>query len=292
VQAATARGAWSDPGTSLQVVILPAWWATWWFRAIYVTLFALAIWVAYVVRVRQLSRQLTMRMRERVTERTRIARELHDTLLQGLASASLQLEVADRQMAADATAKPVVQRVSQLLRQLMDESRHTVRRLRFQRSQEENLERVLTQISSDLAAPRNVKYQVVVEGTSRSLRPLVRDEIYRIGGEALANAFRHAGASAVETVLEYGRDHFRLMVRDDGQGIDPEVLMAGREGHFGLSGLRERARKIGAQLKIRTAAGAGTEIDLIVPSGAAFEPPDPRGPVYWIARLYSRVSRP
>src|SRR6202035_5823579 len=80
-------------------------------------------------------------------------------------------------------------------------------------------------------------------------------EIYRIGGEALANAFQHAGASAVETVLEYGRDHFRLLVRDDGQGIDPEVLKAGREGHFGLSGLRERAAKIGARLKVRTAAG-------------------------------------
>jgi signal transduction histidine kinase len=153
------------------------------------------------------------------------------------------------------------------------------------------LERALTQISSDLAAPRNVKYSVVVEGTPRSLRAVVRDEIYRIGGEALANVFRHADASAVETVLEYGRDHFRLLVRDDGQGIDPEVLSAGREGHFGLSGMRERARRIGAQLKIRTAKGAGTEIDLIVPSSAAFERPDPHGPVYWIARLYSRVKR-
>jgi signal transduction histidine kinase len=272
--------------------MLPAWWATWWFRAIYVTLFALAIWIAYVVRVRQLSRQLTMRMRERVHERTRIARELHDTILQGLASASLQLEVADRQIAADATAKPLVQRVSQLLRQLIDESRHTVRRLRLRRSEEENLERALTQISNDLAAPRKVKHQLVVEGTPRSLRPLVRDEVYRIGGEALVNAFRHAGASAVETVLEYGRDHFRLLVRDDGQGIDPEVLKAGREGHFGLSGLRERAVKIGARLKVRTAAGAGTEVDLLVPAVAAFEQPAPRGPMYWIAKLYSRGSRP
>jgi signal transduction histidine kinase len=209
-----------------------------------------------------------------------------------LASASLQLEVADRQLPRDSTAKPLVQRISQMLRQLMDESRHTVRGLRLRHSEEENLERALTQISNDLAAPRQVKYQVVVEGTPRSLRPLVRDEIYRIGGEALANAFRHAGATAVETVLEYGRDHFRLLVRDDGQGIDPEVLKAGREGHFGLSGLRERAAKIGARLKVRTAAGAGTEIDLLVPAVAAFEQPAPRGPMYWIAKLYSRGSRP
>jgi signal transduction histidine kinase/ligand-binding sensor domain-containing protein len=292
VQSATARGAWNEPGTSLQVVILPAWWATWWFRAIYVALFVLAMWIAYVVRVRQLSRQLTMRMQERVNERIRIARELHDTVLQGLASASLQLEVADRQIGVDATAKPLVQRVSQLMRQLIDEARQTVRGLRLRQSEEENLERALTQISKDLATPRKVKYQVVVEGTPRSLRPLVREEIYRIGGEALANAFRHARASTVETVLEYGRDHFRLLVRDDGKGIDPEVLKGGREGHFGLSGLRERASKIGARLKIRTATGAGTEIDLLVPAVAAFEQPAPGGPMYWIAKLYSRDSRP
>jgi signal transduction histidine kinase/ligand-binding sensor domain-containing protein len=292
VQAATARGAWDEPGTSLQIVMLPPWWATWWFRALYITVFALVIWVAYVIRVRQLSHELTMRMQERINERTRIARDLHDTLLQGLVSASLQLEVADRQIAVDATPKPLVQRVSQLLRQLIDESRHTVRHLRLRRSEEENLERALTQISDDLAAPRKVKHLVVVEGMPRSLRPLVRDEIYRIGGEALANAFRHANASAVETVLEYGQDHFRLLVRDNGQGIDPEVLQAGREGHFGLSGLRERAAKIGARLKVRTAAGAGTEIDLLVPALAAFEEPAPRGPMYWIAKLYSRESRP
>ena len=292
VQAATARGAWNEPGTSLQIVILPAWWATWWFRALYGALFVFAIWLAYMARVRQLSRQLTMRMQERINERTRIARELHDTVLQGLASASLQLEVADRQIPGDSTAKPLVQRISKMLRQLMDESRHTVRGLRLRHSEEENLERALTQISNDLAAPRKIKYQVVVEGTPRSLRPFVRDEIYRIGGEALANAFRHAGASAVETVLEYGRDHFRLLVRDDGQGIDPAILKAGREGHFGLSGLRERAAKIGARLKVRTAAGAGTEIDMLVPAVAAFEQPAPRGPVYWIAKLYSRGSRP
>jgi signal transduction histidine kinase/ligand-binding sensor domain-containing protein len=292
VQSATARGTWSEPGSSLQIVVLPAWWATWWFRAIYLTLIALTIWAAYVVRVRQLSRQLTMRMQERVNERTRIARELHDTVLQGLASASLQLEVADRQIPGDSTAKPLVQRISQMMRQLMDEGRHTVRGLRLRHSEEENLERALTQISNDLAAPRKVKYQVVVEGTPRSLRPLVREEIYRIGGEALANAFRHANASTVETMLEYGRARFRLLVRDDGQGIDPEVLKGGREGHFGLSGLHERAAKIGARLKVRTAPGAGTEVDLLVPAVAAFEQPGHHGLMRWIAKLYGRGSRP
>jgi signal transduction histidine kinase/ligand-binding sensor domain-containing protein len=292
VQGAARSGPWSEPGVKLRITILPPWWGTWSFRATVGLLIVLTAWLLYRLRIRQISRQLTIRMDERLGERARIAQELHDTVLQGLASASLQLEVADRQIPGDSTAKPLVQRISQMLRQLMDDSRHTVRGLRLRHSEEENLERALTQISNDLAAPRKVKYQVVVEGAPRSLRPLVRDEIYRIGGEALANAFRHAGASAVETVLEYGPDHFRLLVRDDGEGIDPEVLKAGREGHFGLSGQRERAAKIGARLNVRSGAGAGTEIDLLVPAVAAFEQPARRGPVYWIAKLYSRGSRP
>jgi signal transduction histidine kinase len=175
------------------------------------------------------------------------------------------------------------------LRQLTDESRHTVRGLRLRYSEEENLERALTQISKDLATPNKVKYQVVVEGTPRSLLPLVRDEIYRIGGEALANAFRHAHASTVETVLEYGRTHFRLLVRDDGKGIDPEVLKGGREGHFGLVGICVSVqRKSGHKLKVRTAAGAGTEIDLIVPATAAFERSNPHGSMSWLGKLYFR----
>jgi signal transduction histidine kinase len=226
------------------------------------------------------------------SERERIARDLHDTLLQGLASASLQLEVADRQIAADQSAKPLVQRVTQLLRQLADESRQAVRQVRSQSSEEEDLERALTQISNDLAAPRRVKYRVVVEGTQRRLRPLVREEIYRIAVEALANAFRHADASTVETVLEYGRDCVRVLVRDDGQGIDPHILNAGREGHFGLSGLRERASRIGAQLTIRTGAGVGTEIDLLVPASAAFDSPAPRGLSHWVTKLYRRGAGP
>jgi signal transduction histidine kinase/ligand-binding sensor domain-containing protein len=292
VEAASSRGAWNEAGATLVIEILPPWWEMWWFRSAVGLLVVLTAWILYGLRIRQVSRQLTIRMDERLGERTRIAQELHDTVLQGLVSAKLQLEVADRQIASDATAKPLIQRIVQLVRQLIEESRYTVRGLRLQHSEAENLERALTQISKDLAAPESVKYQFVVEGTPRSLRPLVRDEVYRIGVEALGNAFRHSNASTVETVMQYARDHFRLLIRDNGQGIDPVVLDAGREGHFGLSGMRERARKIGARLKIRTAAGAGTEIDLIVPSSAAFERPDPRGPVYWIARLYSRVSRP
>ena len=288
VQGAAGGGPWSEPGRKLRITILPPWWSTWWFRATAGLVIVLIAWWLYRVRMGHVLRQLTIRTNERLSERTRIAQELHDTLLQGLASASLQLEVADRQIAAESNAKALVQRVSQMLHQLMDEGRHTVRGLRLRHPEEENLQRALVQISKDLAGQGKVKHHLVVEGTARPLQPLAREEIYRIGAEALVNAFRHSHGSTVETFLEYGRDYVRLLVRDDGQGIGAEVLHGGREGHFGLSGMRERAAKIGARLKVRTAAGAGTEIDLTVPAITAYERPARRKSMDWFTRLYSR----
>jgi signal transduction histidine kinase/ligand-binding sensor domain-containing protein len=284
VQAATARGAWSEPGTSLQVVILPAWWATWWFRAGYVTLFALAIWGAYLVRVRQLSRQLTMRMQERVDERTRIARDLHDTLLQGLVSASLQLEVADTKLSAQSGAKPLIERISALLRQMIDESRNTLRGLRVGQ-QSDDLERAIALVPHELGVDGSVEFHLLGEGTRRSLRPAIREELYWIAHEALANAFRHSRASVIDVVLVYSRNHFQLVIRDDGCGISPATLQAGSADHWGLSGMKERSARIGAKLSISSAADAGTEVDLTIPGHVAFEPPS------WTGRRVQSEAR-
>jgi len=272
VQAATARGAWGDPGTSLQVVILPAWWATWWFRAGYATLFALAIWGAYLIRVRQLSRQLMLRMQERVNERTRIARDLHDTLLQGLVSASLQLEVADTKLSAQSGAKPLIERISALLRQMIDESRNTLRGLRVGQ-QSDDLERAIALVPHELGVDGSVEFHLLGEGNPRSLRPAIRDELYWIAREALANAFRHSRASVIDVVLVYSRNRFQLVIRDDGCGISPATLQAGSADHWGLSGMKERSARIGAKLSISSATGAGTEVALTIPGHVAFEPP-------------------
>jgi len=112
--------------------------------------------------------------------------------------------------------------------------------------------------------------RVVVEGRPRPLQPVVRDEIYRVAREALVNAFRHSGAAAIEVGIEYAPRQLRVVIRDDGAGIAPEVLRAGRDGHWGLSGMRERAERIGARLQVRSRAGAGTEVELAVPGKVAF----------------------
>jgi signal transduction histidine kinase len=211
-----------------------------------------------------------IRRQVRLDERTRIAQELHDTLLQGLLSASLQLDVADSRLAQSAPAKPLIQQVLQQLREMIDESRNCVQGLRARPSGATELERAFARIPEHLCLSEKMEYRLVVEGTPRRLHPLIQDEAYRIGCEALANAFRHSHASLVETVLEYSRRRFRLLVRDDGAGIHPEVLKSGREGHWGLSGMRERAFKIGTKLNIRSTPESGTEIDLTVPAGTAF----------------------
>jgi signal transduction histidine kinase len=295
VIASNNDGVWNETGAAVDFDILPAFVQTKWFLAICVAAGVLVLWLLWTLRLKQVQARMRDRLEAQLLERERIALELHDTLLQGLLSASLQLAVANSEMLPGATAKPLVERVSQLLRQLIDEGRDALRCLRTGRSDTDDdpddLERAFAQIPQDLAADEKIKYHLIVEGTPRSLRPPIREEVYRIGREALANAFHHSRASVIETVLDYARDHFRIVVRDNGRGMDPEVLHSGREGHWGLSGMRQRSENMDAKLRVRSAVGAGTEIDLIVPAATAFEPSASGGFMNWLARLYLRGEK-
>jgi signal transduction histidine kinase len=281
-------GVWNETGAAVDFEIPAAFVQTEWFVALCASAGAAALWVFWTLRLRQIQTRLRDRLEARLLERERIAQELHDTLLQGLLSASLQLAVANSQISPGAAAKPLVERVFQRLRQMIDEGRNAVRGLRNGHSDPDDLERAFAQIPEDLAADDRIKYQFIVEGAPRSLRPSIREEVYRIGREALANAFRHSQASVIETVLDYGDDRFRIVVRDNGRGIDPEVRRRGRDGHWGLAGMRERSDKIGARLRVLSAPGAGTEIDLTVPAGAAFEDSPRGGSIDWLGRFYPR----
>jgi signal transduction histidine kinase len=132
---------------------------------------------------------------------------------------------------------------------------------------------------------------MIVEGPPRPLRPLIRDEVYRISREALVNAFQHAEASEIEVEIEFAARALRVLVRDDGRGIDPEVLRAGREGHWGLSGMRERAERMGARLKVWSRERGGTEIEISVPARTAFRDPPSTGLRGWWRRLASGSER-
>ena len=285
VAASNNDGVWNQTGASLAFSVAPTFYQTRMFAVLCVLAVLGVVWLLYVLRVRQIEGRIRMRAEERIVERERIARELHDTLLQGLLSASLQLSVANSEIQRDAPAKPLIERILQILRQAIDEGRDAVRGLR---PQSDGLERAFSQIPHDLGLDEKAPFRLLVEGAPDALRPVVQDEVYRIGREALANAFRHAQASSVETVLEYTSDRFRMVVRDNGRGMDPDVLQSGRPGHWGLSGMRERSNRIGARLKVLSAPGAGTEVDLVVSGRAAFEAKARRRWADWLGRLYLR----
>jgi signal transduction histidine kinase len=231
-------------------------------------------------------RILELRFEERLAERTRIAQELHDTLLQGFLSASMQLHVADEHIAVDSPAKRSVGRVLELMALVIEEGRNAVRGLRAPKKEFEDLEQAFAGIQQELGVASETDFRVVAEGLPRKLRPMIREDVYRIGREAVVNAFRHSSASNVEVELEYAPSFLRLLVRDNGIGIDPEVIQAGRDGHWGLSGMRERAERIGARFRVLSGASAGTEIELSVPGSIAFEfpPSDSRWGRLWRAR--------
>jgi signal transduction histidine kinase len=237
----------------------PPFWRRWWFRIAVALLVAFAFLMFYRWHVRQMQAKLTMQFEARLAERTRIAQDLHDTLLQGLMSASMQLHVANDRLAGDSPAKPLVNRVMELMAQVIEEGRDAVRGLRSTGGNTDDLETAFSQIGQQLGNGEIKDYRVIVEGKPAQLHPIIRDEAYRIGREALVNAFHHSQANKVEVELEYSKN-LRLVIRDDGAGIDQQVLESGKDGHWGLAGMRERAENIGARFKVWSRVYCGTEV--------------------------------
>jgi signal transduction histidine kinase len=265
------------PGTGSGVIAVrvvpgtPFFYQTWWFRLLIGLLAAFGVLQLFRWRQRRLIRELNLRFEQRLAERTRIAQDLHDTLLQGLLSASMQLHVANEHLPLTSPAKPMVGRVLELMSEVIDEGRNAVRGLRTPGASFVELEQAFSRIPQQLPMRQSVDYQVTVEGSERQLRPIIRDEVYRVGHEALVNAFRHSEADRVELEMQYTAKQLTLLVRDNGKGIDSSVIREGREGHWGLSGMRERAQEIGGKLRVWSRIGAGTEVELTIPGHIAYE---------------------
>jgi signal transduction histidine kinase len=209
--------------------------------------------------------------KERLAERIRIAQELHDTLLQGFFALSMQLHNAVNDLPADSEAKPRFNDLVQLLDRVLEQGRLAVQGLRSPNEHFPSLGQAFAGVPTELGLPSAVGFRVVVEGRQRALNELLRDDVYRIGREAIVNAYRHARATHVETQIEYRSAELRVVVRDDGCGINPRDLKWGRSGHWGLQGMRERAERIGARLRVLSRVALGTEVELCVPGRFAFE---------------------
>jgi signal transduction histidine kinase/ligand-binding sensor domain-containing protein len=277
VVASNNSGVWNEVGDSLDFSIAPAYYQAAWFQASCVTAFLGLLWVLYRFRLHQIGQEFNIRLEERVTERTRIARDLHDTLLQSFHGLMLRFQVAyDEIPNRPAEARTTLGDALDLASQAIAEGRDAVQGLRSSTIETKDLARAIGSLGEELAGAepdsnRSASF-VEVEGTPRAVRPIVRDEIYRIAGEALRNAFRHAHARQIHVLLAYRDRQFRLRVRDDGKGIDAAVLQKqGRAGHWGLAGMRERAELIGGHLEIWSRHESGTEVELNIPASIAYE---------------------
>jgi signal transduction histidine kinase/ligand-binding sensor domain-containing protein len=276
VTASNNGGVWNETGAALDFLILPAYYQTTVFRVATVMASLALLWLLYRRHLHQVARQFDARVQERVNERTRIARELHDTLLQSLHGLMFQFQ-AVRNMLPGRTdeAMKTLDGAIQRTEQAIAESRDAIQDLRSAADQGD-LGQALATLGKELtgseASQDAPTFRVTVEGEVRRLPPILHDEICRIARELLRNAFRHARARRIEVEIRYEESTFLLRIRDDGAGIDPAILRdGGRAGHWGLHGVRERARRIGAQLDFWSESGAGTEIQLEVPAATAYE---------------------
>jgi len=269
VMASNNSGVWNEAGDFLDFSIAPAYYQTTWFLLSCVGAFFALLWMLYRYRLYQVAREFNAHMEGRVNERVRVARDLHDTLLQSFQGLMLRLQVVD-EMLPPGKAKQELEETLETGDQTIVEARNAVHDLRSPTANMNDLAGALRALGQELATGHIASFRLVIEGPGRELQPIIRDEIYRIAREALRNAFAHSGAIHIEAEITFGERLFRLRIRDDGTGIPPKVLDGGRSGHFGLTGMRERAKQIGSQLTISSVPEAGTEIELSVKGSIAY----------------------
>jgi signal transduction histidine kinase/ligand-binding sensor domain-containing protein len=262
-------GVWNMAGAATDLAIAPAFYQTVWFRSLYFAVAAGLLWLFYLFRLKQATAQIQERLDARLEERERIARDLHDTLLQGFQGLMLRFQAVLKILPEQGPARRMMEQVMDRADQVLLEGRQSVRDLRDEGASTGELLNALASCGKELAQDETL-FSLAVVGTPELLDPVVFNEVYRIAREALVNAFLHAQAAKVEVELTYGRARVSVRVRDDGVGIDRRILDGGKKGHWGLSGMRERAQKIGAQLKIWSNTGVGTEIELTVPARIAY----------------------
>ncbi|HEY5758350.1 MAG TPA: two-component regulator propeller domain-containing protein [Steroidobacter sp.] len=271
VAAARANGAWSESGATLDVTIPPTFWQTKWFAALCVLAIGLLSGSLYALRVRQLTARVRGQLEVRLRERERIARELHDTLLQNMQGLILRLQTVAEEIPGSLAARRMMEETLDRADEVLIEGRDRVMDLRESQKPVTELPEALSAIGAQLMEESGVRFSMIVEGTPRPLHPIVREESCQIAREALINAFRHAAASKVEGEIAYSRRALCVRIRDNGRGIEAEVLAAGgRPGHWGLAGMRERADKLRARLNVWSGTNSGTEIELRVPGPLAY----------------------
>jgi signal transduction histidine kinase/ligand-binding sensor domain-containing protein len=270
VIASNNDGVWNETGAALSFTVPPAWYQTNSFRLLCAVFLVFIAWTLYQLRVRQLAATLSARFDERLAERTRLARELHDTLIQTIQGSKMVADDALDESADPVRMRRALERLSEWLAKAMQEGREALNSLRTSTTRRNDLAEGFQRATEDCQVPGGLMdIAVSVEGDAKELHPIVRDEVYRIGYEAIRNACLHSRGSRLDVKLVYNHD-LALRVRDNGQGLDPVIAARGKTGHYGLKGMQERAARIGGKLSFVSSANSGTEVRLTVPGKIVF----------------------
>ena len=275
IRASNGDGVWDREGIIYNVTQKPFFYQTVTFRLAAFVAGVLLLVGLYQLRLRQAAARLSARLEERLAERERIARDLHDTLLQGFQGLILRFHDAMMMIPEPEPARQRMEAALDRADEVMAEGRDRVVNLHASFDKSGDLAQSLAHAADEIANGSEVKISVTAEGQVQKLDPVALDEVYCIGREAMVNAFRHAKGKSIEVEIDYAPWELRLRIRDDGRGIDQDILQSGRPGHIGLAAMRERTVRIGGQLDIISGPGAGTEIELRVPASKAY-----RGIVY------------
>ena len=276
-------GVWNETGATLDFTVDPAWFQTLWFRLLCLLAFGSLLWLAHTLRLRSITWHIQGRLGARIEERERIARELHDTLLQSFQGAVFQFQAARRLLLRNTdNAMIVVDEAIEAAEQGITEGRAAIHDLRPEDAAQRDLPQLLRATATELVRAhqwdRNVpNFRLIVEGRRRELALMFQTELYRISREVIRNAFAHAQASHIEVEVRYDRNQLQIRIRDDGKGIKSELIKsAGRAGHWGIAGMRERAERIGAHLEFWSEEGAGTEVQLTLAAAVAYQEQRPK----------------
>lgn len=269
VIAANEDGVWTRTRAAVDFAIAPAWYQTWWFAALCILGFLGLLAFLYRVRVHQVRSQIQERLQERLLERERIARELHDTLIQGFQGLVLTLGAGLRRL-TPGESRDAMEQALRRAQDMLAQGRDRVRDLRDSVGFDGDLPAALKDAAGLLSVTHPAEFALSVSGEPRPLHPLAMEEAYLISREALANAFQHAAAKRIEVEIDNGESQLRVRIRDDGKGMAGDVVDKGMPGHWGMSGMRERAQRLGARLLVRSGQGAGTDVELEIPAKVAY----------------------
>jgi signal transduction histidine kinase len=271
VMASSGNDLWSTPVSSVRFTILPRFYERRAFLALCFVAAVAFLWLAYALRLRFATRAIRMRAEDRADERIRIARELHDTLLQGVQGLLLTFHVAAERVPPDHESKKTLERALATADRLIVEGRNRVSRLRSEHLTDAELKASIERFASDLNGHSAFEFVAERKGGNDSLQPDVVEEIFCIAREALTNAFRHSEAPRIAVELDYQRRQFLFTCRDNGRGFEVVALQASQaNGHWGLRGMAERAEKIGAKFSYTSVVGNGTKVEVIVPARRAY----------------------